>query len=111
MENNFEIFIEYFYFFFFHVLSFSFFGPHPGHTEVPRPGIESEPQLQPMPHLGNTRSLTCCAIAGTPSCSFFLKLLYVYDKFLLPRSSRRGIAETNLTRIHGDAGSILGLVL
>ena len=36
------------------------FSAAPAAYQVPRPGMESKPQL------GNTSSLTCCATAGTP---------------------------------------------
>lgn len=63
-----------------------FFGPHPRHMEVPRPGIKSEQELQPTPQLWQcwiryplcraedwtcasaatqARSLSCCATAET----------------------------------------------
>ena len=34
-----------------------FLGPHSGHVEVPRPGIESKPQLQPLRQLQQPRVL------------------------------------------------------
>ena len=43
-----------------HLFFFFFFLPHPGHMEVPVPEIRSELQLQPVPQLGNPRTLTHC---------------------------------------------------
>ena len=41
-----------------------FFWPHLWHIEVPRPGIKSEPQLQPMLQLQQCRFLTHYAMSG-----------------------------------------------
>lgn len=46
MECNFILFsLSYLFFFFF----LQFLGPHLQHTEIPRPGVESECSRQPMP--------------------------------------------------------------
>ena len=52
----------------FSFIYFFLFWPHPQHIEVPGPGMESKPQLWPMPQ-GNARSLTHCTIAETPTPS------------------------------------------
>ena len=43
-----------------------YLGLHLWHMEVPRSGIESKLQLCPTLQHSNARSLTCCAIVGTP---------------------------------------------
>ena len=48
----------------------SFFGPHPGHVEVPRPGMEHEPQLwqrwilNPMCHKGTSKMKVLKGVCG-----------------------------------------------
>ena len=57
-KNSVSFFLSFFFFFF-------NLWPCLGHVEVPGPGIESEPQLGPMPHsLGNTEPLTHCSGQG-----------------------------------------------
>ena len=43
---------------------FCFLWPHPQHIEVPRPGMESEPQLLPSPQLWKCCILIHCARPG-----------------------------------------------
>ena len=63
---------------------------HPQHMEVPKPGTESEPQLQQhqarnqtctsaVTHAAAVRFLTHCATAGTPTTARFNEWL-VYDR-------------------------------
>lgn len=69
---------------------FFFFWPHPEHMEVPWPGIESDPELQPVLQLRQLwilnplgwglrqhQFLTCCATVGIPNLVLSKRVVFI----------------------------------
>ena len=109
MKSNLQIWIfeAVFHFFFFFFLLF--WGLHVQHIKIPRLHVKSSLQLRPTP-TPQLRMLVGL-VAADPQQEFpVFSLLNVTSIKIWPYGrSRCGSAETNLTSIHEDAGSIPSL--